>query len=245
VAEPHDTGTSERLDALRRRLYRPGSSEADLRRYLDERDAIARDEPVDDTPPRALPQRRRLVMGASGLGLALVVALTVAVDHGAPARVAAKPATPAATAGPPLTMDVGDGQTLTVPAGAVTTSTATPTSVRGTAVVGRLFEGSGNAVVSIDPPSDPLSGGSAVVLASSSSRIPVAWRVLSTLRLGRAFSGPMVLARGISAEPSGAPVPQTFRYQAESPPARIAVAAPHGTRWSLLIAVAGEAHALR
>jgi hypothetical protein len=112
--------------------------------------------------------------------------------------------------------------------------------VRGTPVVGRLFEGGGNAVFSVDPPADPLRGGSAVVLISSSSRVPVAWRALSRLRLGRAISEPLVLGRGISAEPSGAPVPQTFRYEAESWPARIAVAAPPGVRWSLLVAVAGD-----
>ena len=246
VAEPHETGASERLDALRRGLYRPDSTEADLQRYLAERDAVEPEAPADDAPPPARPRRRlRLVAASAGLCIGLVVALSVALAHRAPTRLTAPPASPTVTLGAPLIIGVGDGQTLTVLPGAVARSTATATAVRGRPVVGRLVEGSGNAVFSVDAPADPLRAGSAVVLISSSSRVPVAWRALARLRLGRAISEPVVLARGISAEPSGAPVPQTFRYEAESWPARIAVAAPPGVRWSVLVASAGEEQALR
>jgi hypothetical protein len=242
VAEPHDTGTSARLDALRRGLYRPGSTEADLRQYLDERDAVVQPAPGDAARPPVRPRRRLLVVAtAGGLAVVLVLALTLALGRSAPrAESTSAVPTATATAGPPVVMDVGDGQTLTVPAGDVTSSTAVVTSLRSTPVVGRLFEGVGNAVVSVDPPADLLRPGSAVVVITSSSRVPVAWRALSRLRLGRAISEPLVLARGISAEPSSTSAPQTFDYQAESPPARVAVAAPAGARWSLLIAVADE-----
>ena len=246
MAEPHDTGTSERLDALRRGLYRPGSTAADLQRYLAERDAVVPDAPADPSPPPVRPRRRLLLVAASAaLCLALVGGLSVALAQRAPTRVAVPPATPAVTVGPPLVIGVGDGQTLTVLPGAVRRSTATATAVRGTPVVGRLVEGSGNAVFPVHAPADPLRGGSAMVLITSGSRVPVAWRALSRLRLGRAISEPLVLARGISAEPSGAPAPQTFRYEAEVWPARIAVAAPPGVQWSLLVAVGGEEQTLR
>lgn len=241
MAEPRETGPSEQLDALRRGLYRPGSTEADLQRYLEERDAVVPGAPVAPPAPPARPRRRLLLAGVgAGLGLALVAGLAVTAGRGQVRAVT----TPSPTATPParqLVMDVGDGQTLSVPVDAAITSTAIPTAVRGTPVVGQLFEGSGNAVLSIDPPHDPLQGGTATVLITANSRVPVAWRALSRLRLGRAISEPLVLGRGISAEPSGATAPQTFHYEAESWPARIAVAAPPGARWSLLVAVTGEA----
>jgi hypothetical protein len=235
---------SERIDALRRGLYRPGATEEDLRRYLDERGAVAPAEPATAPPPAPTRRRWPVIAASAGLGLAVVGALTLALGYGAPGRIAP---TPSASAGAPqsVVMDVGDGQILAVPADGRTTSVATPSSVRGRPVVGELFTGSGNAVVSVDPPADPLSGGSAVLVFRSIDGVPASWRVLSTLRLGRAFSGPMVLARGASPDLSGATDPQTFGYQAESPPARIAVAAPEGARWSVLIAVAGEEQALR
>jgi hypothetical protein len=242
VAEPRDPATSERLDALRRSLYRPGSTEADLQRYLEQREAVVPDAPVEPTPPPARPRRRLVLVGVSaGLGLVLIAGLAVTAGRTAQERVVPTPSATATPAGRRLVVDVGDGQTLAVATGAEIMSTPVPTSMRGTPVVGRLFEGSGNAILPIDAPPDALQAGSAMVLITSNSRVPVAWRALSRLRLGRAISEPLVLGRGISAEPSGAPVPQTFRYAAESWPARIAVAAPPGVRWSLLVAVAGEA----
>ncbi|GAA4742076.1 hypothetical protein GCM10025783_11730 [Amnibacterium soli] len=241
MAGPQDREATERLDALRRGLYRPGSTEADLRQYLAEREAVAPEAPVDEPAPPAQPRPRRRWLLAVGAGLAVVlgVALVVALGERAPTRVVATPTARATTAADPILIGVGDGQTLAVLPGSVLRSTPTATSVRGRPVVGRLVEGRGNAVFAVGAP-DSRRGGSAVVVISSNARVPVAWRALSRLPIGRAFSEPMVLARGVSAEPSGTSAPQTFEYRAELPPSRVAVAAPPGSRWSLLIGVATE-----
>ncbi|TDS77239.1 hypothetical protein [Amnibacterium kyonggiense] len=232
---------AEGLDALRRRLYRPGSTESDLRRYLAERSAIA-PEPAPQSVP-ALPHapRRRFVPVAA-LSAVVAVALAVSLSQLHALRA---PARSAATASPVpvLVQDIGDGTTLTVPQRASIRTATTPIAIDGTAVVGQRFEGSGNAMLVVDPPRRAMHGGVATVLLTSIGPVPVSWRALSLVYLGQWTAVPVVLARGSSAEPPGVGAPRTFRYR-DAPPTRIAVIAPAGVRWSVLVGVTGPEHAL-
>lgn len=227
---------AEELDALRRRLYRPGSTEADLQRYLSERAALAPAPAVDAGPP--LNRRRRRLVPVAAIAAVVVAALAVSLSQlQAPRMSAREPVAPVSPV-PVLVQDIGDGTTLTVPQRASTTTEPAAVSVDGAAVAGQRFDGSGNAVLVVEPPESAARGGTATVELTSGGPVPVSWRALSLVYLGQWTAVPVVLARGSSAEPPGAVAPSTFRYR-DAPPTRIAVIAPHGVRWSVLVGVTG------
>ncbi len=231
--EPSAGDDAVRIDALRHRLYRADASEEDVRRYL-----AAQPEPVapaEDLPGQPLATmsgvRRRALLGvmAGAAALAAVAAL-ISTDRGAPAVTASSPA-PAADV-----RDIGEGRTLAVEEGTVSAPVRAATSVHGVAAVGLRYEGRGNAVVAFDPPTGAIDGGRMKVALSTSGTAPVAWRALLIVLRGDGRSYPAVLARGRTGEPRGTADPTTFIYPT-GPPSRIAVEAPAGSAWSLLVAV--------
>ncbi|MGT2427129.1 hypothetical protein [Amnibacterium kyonggiense] len=244
MGDPRDPD-AQGLDALRRRLYRPGSTESDVLRYLAERSDVAPDAPPETVP--ALPRariRRLLPAAALTATAAAAVAVALVVPPGRPP--APRPsALGSATSSPApvLVQDIGDGDTLTVPRRASSTGVPAAVAVDGAAVVGQRFAGSGNALLVIDPPRGSTRGGVATVAVTAAGPVPVAWRALAPVYRGRWIPVSAVLARGSSTGPAGAIAPRSFRYAA-APPSRVAVIAPAGVRWSVVVGVAPPGQAL-
>ena len=235
--DPEADDGAERVDELRRRLYRSGATEEDVRRYLAER--AEQPAPVEESreqpPAGGAPwvARRALIGAGAALAGAAAIATLVRVDRRA-AQVK-DPSTPP-EALPGNVEDIGEGQVIAVDEGAVSAPVRAATSVRGVAAVGLRYTGRGNAVVPFDPPTGAVEGGRMMVVLTASGTAPVAWRALLIVLRGDGRSYPAVLARGRTREPWGMAGPTTFVYPT-SPPTRIAVEASAGTGWTLLVAV--------
>uniref|UniRef100_UPI0035C954D6 hypothetical protein n=1 Tax=uncultured Amnibacterium sp. TaxID=1631851 RepID=UPI0035C954D6 len=165
------------------------------------------------------------------------VALLAGVRLGQPGSTpdATATATPRVQA---VLQDVGDGRVLTVD-GRADGPTPVPVSIDGTAVVGQRFQGYGTAVVGFDPPDGSFEGGRVLVDVTSSAPTRVSWRALIMLTRMDWTSYPLVAARGIAQDHSGARAPTVFVYPSR-PPTRIAVEAPPGVGWTLVVAISGQ-----
>lgn len=241
TTEPGHEGAH--LDALRRRLYRPDATDADLREYLAERVAATPgpEQEAAEPPPRP---SHRVPLILAGVGAAVVAVVVVGAVGLRQAEDTALPAVPTAAASSAPTaapseavVDVGDGQVLTLD-GVAPTRTAVGTTVRDRRVIGRRFEGRGNAVVRLDPPVGSWDGGRVSVQMTSNGPSPVAWRALLRVTRTDWTTYPVVLARGLVPEQSGAAVPSTFLYP-RNPPTEIAVAAGRDVPWTLVVGIAG------
>lgn len=220
-------GGDGQVDALRRRLYRPGATDEDLRAY----EAARPLETAEEAEEPALSPRgrhRRLVVVAAVAGVLAVLVAGVLL------RPAAEPARPVAARPSPVLLDIGDGASLDVAAGSASRATAVVTAVDGTPVIGRRVEGRGNAVVDLDPDRS-AAGGRAVIAVASAGTARVTWRVLLDVLHPDWSASVFVLAQG-RAEGEGDAVPATTFTFAARPPTRIAVQAPDGVRWAVVYA---------
>ena len=238
----------ERLDELRRRLYRDGAGEEDLRRYAEVRDSLLRLEhpgtEASDAPTAAPIRRRpRLRVVAFAVAPLLIVGVGVGIAATAsPVRphvamtLAVTPAPDPITTVPP--QDIGDGQLLVQDANIVTAPSTLSVSIDGSVANAQQFEGTGSAVVPLDVSSAGFSGGRGVVVLSSSAVAPVDWRALRVATRTDWSSYQEVLAQGTVLTGSPTPSPVIFDYPAD-PPSHLAIQASHGLRWTLLVVFLG------
>ena len=220
-----------RLNDLRRRLYRADATEADRLRYEAALQATRPPEaPLLDAAQARLPRPGR--RAAVGLVVVLVtVGLVVAVRLGQPVSLPPRPVVAEV-----LRQDRTAGRLLTA---GVSGPAAVAASIRGVAVTAQRFQGRGDAVVPFAAPAGASDGGRVLVVLASDGPATIGWRAVRLRTSVDWTSHPVAMARG-SAEP-GAVVatPITFVYSG-SPPAQIAVDAPDGVGWTLLIAATGE-----
>jgi hypothetical protein len=220
-----ESAEARRLDDLRRALYRADASDADVRRYLSERLKAG---PAPAPAPQVSRRRPRRTLLAIGAALVLLSTLAVGVRLEQPA------ATIQATRAPrPVPTSVGD-------AAAVLGPTRVAVLVDGEAVSGFRFEGSGSVVLPFDPPPGSYDGGRAVVALVTGEPAPVVWRALRLTTRQDWTSFPQVLAQGTAGRAVDLPATEAFGYRG-LPPTRVAVEAPVGTRWSLVVGITGAA----
>lgn len=196
------------VEALRRRLYRPGATEEDRRRYAT---AVPPEpEPAPEAPPRRA-NRGSVVLAA--LVTVVVAASGIAVAHAA-TRPAARPiatATPRATASiPALDLAVG-----------------AETPVHGT----------GTRTVALDVTAVSLSGGAFTVLLSAADERPSGWRAIR-LESRRDWSEyPQVMRSSPARDRRGATRPDVFEYRGDAP-RWIQVQAASDQAWTLSVSAA-------
>lgn len=216
-----------RLDDLRRRLYRSDATEDDLRRYIEERGSGSE---VPQQPEQRTSSRtpRHLVLGLV-LGALLAAGASVAVAGELSAS--SEEAAPASRTAP---RELQDGVLR-----AVDGPTSVPVSIAGTAAVGQRFQGHGDAVVQLDAPEGSDHGGRASVEITSADPDRVGWRALLRIDRNDGSSYPYVLAEGAAEDRSGAHAPTTFAF-ASRPLTHVAVEAPSGVGWTLVVAFTNE-----
>jgi len=223
-----------RLDALRRRLYRPDATEADRQQYAAASAArVLEPESAPEAPgTTAAPPARRPRWGAVVVAVALAGLAGIAIGQrlAPPAVETARP-----TAAPVLQQDFEDGPRFAVDTKGVTGPTAVATNVHGTAVVGQQFEGHGPAVVPVELLPGSFDGGRAMVVLTAAQPAPTAWRALRLLTRNDFSSFPVVMAHGTADPGQIVATPSTFIYPGAAP-ARIAVEAPDSVRWTLVVA---------
>ncbi len=219
------------LDDLRRRLYRADATDADLRQYLDGRAAGTEPEQVQEPqeaqvePPRR--PRRWLLAGAVAGVLVVCVAVTGVLLH---RPTPAPPARAVATDRPEqVRVDVTDGTKVPGPGQVIGPATRALT-LDGAAIAAEQFEGNGDGTLSIHLPSAEFGTLRATVLVSSSRTSTISWTAL------RPPSGDVaVVAKARVSTHVDSAEPTAFTY-AGGPPTRIAVSAPAGLRWTILVA---------
>jgi hypothetical protein len=228
----------QRLDELRRSLYRDGATDEDLRRYAEERTALLDDpEPPTESLSDRTPRRKhRLLVAAAAGAVALFATIGIAVTA-RPVHPFAVP-TPTPHAAPVRTgtlQDIGDGQALLQEAKVITSPPIQVVIVGGTAATARQYLGIGDAVVALDLSTAPVDGNSGVVMLSSSKPSPIEWRALR-LRTRRDWTPyEQVVARGTVIVRPGIQSRIDLHY-VSPPPSRIAIRAPFGVRWTALVA---------
>ena len=238
------TGTQEsvraqqRLDDLRRSLYRDGATEEDLRRYSEERAALG-DVPVPVTEPagaRMGHHTRRLLVALFATAVVLLAGIGVSITarpvHPTTSPTAAESATPLKQGS---IEDIGGGQTLVQEAGVVTSPPTQVVIVGGTAATAQQYQGIGDAVVALDLSSAPFDGSRGVVMLSSTKASPIAWRVLRLTTRRDWTSYEEIVARGTVLARPDVQSRIDFHYVG-APPSRIAIEAPYGVHWTVLVA---------
>jgi hypothetical protein len=216
----------ERLDALRRRLYREGATEEDVLRYAERRDAqlVAEEGPA---PAQSPPRRRGLRVGAAAAALVAVLIGVVAIGRpGGPLA----PTRPTASSTRASGVDIGDGQVLSARPDPVAGPEYVATSVAGFATIGQRFSGTGAAVVRLDVRTASFDGGRILVSLSPSGDSPAAWRALRSS--GTASVQVVARSTGSGREPD--PSSSVFLYRA-APPTRVFVDVEDGVAWTLLV----------
>jgi hypothetical protein len=245
------TGTQEsfraqqRLDDLRRCLYRDGATEEDLRRYAEERallDAEQRGD-LDSNPSVAEPagaamqhHTHRLLVALFAAAVVLLAGTGVSITARA-VHPTARP-TSATSATPPeqgSIEDIGGGQTLVQEAAVVASPPTEVVVVEGMAATAQQYQGTGDAVVALDLSAAPFGGSRGVVMLSSSTPSTIAWRALRLVTRRDWTTYEQIVDQGTVAAGRRVPSPIDFHYVG-SPPSRIAIEAPFGVRWTLLVA---------
>lgn len=218
------------LDELRRRLYRPGAGDEDVRRYEAVRPSAGTSAPeAEPAAPARSPVRARVV-GA----LLVVVAVAAFALAAGPRPVATTPA-PSTTARAEL-RDIGRGTAVDVRRGSQSSPEAVVTQLDGTPMLGRRVDGRGTAIVVLGPAAD-AERGRAVVAVSTGGGAAVTWRALLDVVRRDWTTDATVVAEGRASSPGRAVRPDAFSWTG-GPPTRIAVIAPAGVRWSLVYAAA-------
>jgi hypothetical protein len=210
----------ERLDELRRRLYRPDATEEDHRRYA----AAAGPAVASASRPRRQVLPALLVVGV------LVVACVVAVvaSRVAPALEKAPVAAPAVTTTAPSTnFDI-------VARGTVGLPESVPVDADGVAVTAQRFRGDGAAAVPLEVASAPKHTGRVVLVLSSADPGTISWRAVGLTGHAPAASSPE-LAHSAAKDRRGVPSSEWFAYTS-GPPHWITVKAAAGASWTLTVA---------
>ena len=234
--EEHDVD----VDALRRRLYRADASDADLRRYLDERGPL----PESEEPLAAL-RRPRHGPAIAALASALAIcAVTTGVLLHRPATAPATPATPAATKAAQVVVDAGDGRLLPIDPDHLSGPARTAIDIAGQAASAQRFDGLGVQAVPVGLPGAEFGTERAVVVLYSDRASTVSWRVLRLATRRDWSSYQQVLASGRVATHPDSGTPDTFSY-AGGPPTEVLVEAPPDLHWTLLVASVSDPTALR
>jgi hypothetical protein len=238
------TGTQEsvraqqRLEDLRRCLYRDGATEEDLRRYAEERAAL-----VDAQVPVAgssgagmVHHTHRLLVALFATAVALLACIGVSITA-RPAHPRTAPTSAASATAPTQGSieDIGGGQALVQQAGVVTSPPTQVVIVGGTAATAQQYQGVGGAVVALDLSSAPFDGSRGVVMLSSTKASSIEWRALSLGTHRNWATYEEIVARGTVLARPGIQSRIDFQYLGP-PPSRIAVEAPFGVHWTLLVA---------
>lgn len=218
------------LDALRARLYRPGATAEDLRRY---EDALAATTPAGsevaeaeaDAP--AVRHRRRARTAALLLGAAVaagsLAAVSVGLAAGAPtAHRAASSASPSTA--PPSQNDLRWHPERPV------------TGVRLASDPGALqFHGRGAGTAKLDGRGLPSSEGRLAVLLTVADDAPVLWTATRVDVGPGSIVNVRVLAESSGRQRRAVPVPVSFLY-AGGPPTEVHVQVPQDVAWGLVVA---------
>ncbi|WP_375390074.1 hypothetical protein [uncultured Amnibacterium sp.] len=224
-------------DTLRRRLYRADATEADVQRYRDlvgpdgaEPGAAAR---ADESAPAPARSRHRLAAGitVAAVALSVVTATTLLQQPAAP------PLRPTASAVPDariVVQDIGDGQILRVDPAEAGGPAPISVWIDGTAAAAQRFDGTGDAVLLVDLPSASSHRQRAVLSLYSTAASTIEWRALRRATRPDRTLYEQIVARGTIEAHRDFATPSTFDYSG-SAPARIALEAPAGVRWTLLI----------
>jgi hypothetical protein len=229
VGTVHPEDATAELDALRARLYRPGATAEDLRRYETARDATS-PEPESvasaaERVPASHPGRRRL------LGAALAVAvLTGGVVARQLSAVPSPSATPHAAASPV------DDLLHWHPEHPVT-GTHLPHSP---AV--QQFHGRGAGAAQLEARGLPETEGRLEILLTVADDAPVLWTATRVDRGPGSIVNVRVLAEHDGMQRRAVPVPVSFLF-AGGPPTEVHVQVPNGVAWGLVVAPESRAHA--
>lgn len=231
------SGTSaerEHREALRRRLYRPGATEEDRRRFAQlAADPVPIADPRVPAAPVRRPARRLAVAATAAAALIAVVGLALTM----------RPATPtesASAAQPAEAQAVSTQEAVQADLVATTPDSpqATPVATTVAGVPTRLqrFHGRGSAVVAIDTREAQRADGTMLVMLTAASSDPMSWYAT------RASTGPdraayaQVVARSDDRfDPRDPPEYSICQYDG-APPTRLSVSDSGTGAWTLTIA---------
>lgn len=227
----HREDATARLDALRARLYRPGATAEDLRRYEAARAALSPDlepepEPEPDAAegkPTPAPHRyRRRLLG--GL-LAAAVLTGVVVARGLNA-------TPSPATTPHAAPSPADDLLHWHPEHPVA-------GVRLADSPGvQQFHGRGAGAAQLEARGLPGSEGRLEILLTVADDAPVLWTATRVDRGPGSIVNVRVLAEHNGMQRRAVPVPVSFLY-AGGPPTEVHVQVPNGVAWGLVVAPEG------
>ncbi|MGT2427157.1 hypothetical protein [Amnibacterium kyonggiense] len=232
----------EDAEALRRRLYAPGASEADVDRFRDAGavDAAAAD-PVPagaaDPPQRRPARTRAVILGALALAVLVVV---LAVAAGRAATGTERPETPLTVL--PMTaedrQDVADafvdGRSAGIAAYLVT-HRAPPTLRTATRLFTEEHAGTGPATVDLDPGPASAVEGRATVLVALQQAGRVSWSAFRR-QVDATGEQRLVLQRERGGELDGDQLTDdAFPYRTGDRPVQVRIDAAPGARWGFAV----------
>jgi len=228
-------------EALRRRLYAPGASEADVERFLAaEAVLVAGPEPsppLEEALPAGAPRRRPLVVAVLVLVALLAVLAFAAARGAAGARDAEVPPTP-------LRMTEADRQDIANAfaggssagiAAFLVTHRAPPALRTATRFFTEEHVGIGTATVDLEPaPAEAFSGRATVMLVLEQPG-RVAWSAFRR-QVDAAGEQRLVLQRQRGGDLDGEQLTSdTFRYASGDRPVQVRIQAPPGARWGFAV----------
>jgi hypothetical protein len=214
------------LEALRRRLYAPGASEEDRRRYAAAVPATRADTtaPAPGGPRPAARRRGRVPLVLLAVVVVVAAGGALAAGRFAPVRTAAPtPSAVRSTADPSSGIVSGTAQRV-------------PVDVSGYATVAQKLQGLGEARVPLDTTAAPRGGGRLVVVLTSTDRRPIGWWALRFGHVGDARTVPVVIGSGAPKPRTGVPMVESTLW-AGGPPQSVAVRAAPGVPWTLTVAM--------
>lgn len=249
----------ERLDALRRRLYAPGATEADITAY---RTAIEQDEEPTDQPiadvARPAVRRRRAVAWAAVAAAAVLVVAALGVTAVAQLRPLAgeteRPDATTATTGAPEAEAEAEG---TIPTSAAVRLAFVralrsgrtpgllnyvfehpeyrPSTLRTTgAAASNEYSGQATHTIALDPPSSTANGGWMTVIVLLDSDTPFSWQA-ERIDQRDDRSGPVVpVGSHRGSARAGVPISATIPYTGAAP-TRLAVFVDESVRWDVVV----------
>ncbi len=228
MADRETTGAdpAER-EALRRSLYRPGATDEDRRRYA-ALAPVVEQQPQD--PPPTLPRRPRWPAAALLAGVAAACVAALLLGRGeAPAPEVAETVRPADVTGTEVRA------ALVVPRPDAPRPTPIATSLAGVDTRLQRFHGRGPTALAIDTSTAQRQNGTLLVMMSSPAAGRVHWYATRPARQPGHAGWAEVVASGDADGTAVEPAYSVLVYDG-SPPSRLAVKAPTGSRWTLTVA---------
>lgn len=228
----------EDVEGMRRRLYAPGASTADVDRYRG-LGVVQRAVPLEDRR-QVLRRRPRILVPAV---VAALVLSGIAVATGA-ARSAIPVVVPVVRAPTAIAIGPGDRETVVEALGAQDDVTvagflldhrATPELLTATRSLLVEQSGIGSATVQVDPESASAFRGRATVLLVLDRSVRAGW---TTYWRRVEASGALTLERQqqrAGQQPAGGLTAATYRYGSGEQPVEVKVQAPTGVRWAVEI----------